>query len=147
MRYWSKLPNRTSITWCNMARVFFSTTVHMPTNYHCRPHWFVCIVLNSLTPGRCGYNIESVNSEHTLKIKFQEHLLNCSQVNVTEHLWWKSTLVQAMAWCHHATSHYLQVKVGPDLCQCMVSLDHNVLNCNGKSHWVYLSVGMARNSL
>ena len=34
-------------------------------------------------------------------------LWNCSQVNATEHRN-KSTLVQVMAWCHQATSHYLR---------------------------------------
>ena len=39
----------------------------------------------------------------------------------------KSTLVQAMAWCRQATSHYLS-HVDPDLCRHMASLGHNELN-------------------
>ena len=38
----------------------------------------------------------------------------------------KSTLVQVMAWCRQATSHYLSL-VDPDLCRHMVSLSHNEL--------------------
>ena len=35
------------------------------------------------------------------------HLLwNCPNMNVTGLIWW-STLVQVMAWCRQATSHYL----------------------------------------
>ena len=38
----------------------------------------------------------------------------------------KSTLVQVMAWCHQATSHYLS-QCDPDLCRHMASLGHNAL--------------------
>ena len=41
----------------------------------------------------------------------------------------KSTLVQVMAWCHQAASHYW-AKVDPDLCCHLVSLGHNELNCH-----------------
>ena len=39
----------------------------------------------------------------------------------------KSTLVQVMAWCHQATSHY-QCQFDPDICRHMASLGHNELN-------------------
>ena len=41
----------------------------------------------------------------------------------------KSTLVQVMAWCHQATSHYL-CNVDPNVCCHMASLGHNELNLN-----------------
>ena len=40
----------------------------------------------------------------------------------------KSALVQVMAWCHQATSHYLG-QCWPKLCHHMVSLGHNELIC------------------
>ena len=41
----------------------------------------------------------------------------------------RSTLVQVMAWCHQATSHYL-TNVDPDLCRHMASLGLNELICS-----------------
>ena len=38
----------------------------------------------------------------------------------------KSTLIQVMAWCRQATSHYLS-QCWPDLCHHMASLNHNEL--------------------
>ena len=49
----------------------------------------------------------------------------------------KSTLVQVMAWCRQATSHYLS-QCWPDPCHHMASLDHDELKVTswalGQSH-------------
>ena len=68
-----------------------------------RPQW-----VNSLDPGRCGCNLKfaifkliwrgdllSISCEITLRWMTQD---------LSDDL---STLVQVMAWCHQATSHYL----------------------------------------
>ena len=38
----------------------------------------------------------------------------------------KSALLQVMAWCHQAASHYLQVNVDPILCHHIASLGHSL---------------------
>ena len=91
-------PNRTDIT------------ADCPEFYgqvHNTQHTFI---LNSLAPGRCGsdFDFKSIISENMLGIKFMR--TSCEIA-----LWWmpqntfdgKSTLVQIMAWCRQATSHYL----------------------------------------
>ena len=60
-------------------------------------------------------------------------LWNCSQVIVTRPID-KSTLVQVMAWCHQAPSHY-RANVDPNPCRYMASLGHNVLISTGWSHY------------
>ena len=52
-------------------------------------------------------------------------LLNCTQTNVTGPYWCKSTLVQVMAWCHQATSHYLSHFFYLDLCHHVTSVGLN----------------------
>ena len=62
----------------------------------------------SLSPGRCGCHLKSVNFKHNLG-----NDISSIQVNIT--LEWmpedffdvKSALVQVMAWCHRVTGHYL----------------------------------------
>ena len=64
--------------------------------------------VNSLSPVKCGYDLECVNYEHNLGI----YILS-NQVNIT--LEWmpedvvdnKSTSVPVIAWCREATSHYM----------------------------------------
>ena len=47
-----------------------------------------CLGLNVLThPGRCGSNLQKHVTDYV-----HEHLLNFSQVNVTEHLWWQVSI-------------------------------------------------------
>ena len=64
--------------------------------------------LNSLTTGWCGKKFQTVFFYFMLWIKFlntsYEIALMCMLQNPTDH---KSTLVQVMAWCRQATSHYL----------------------------------------
>ena len=62
--------------------------------------------LNSLTPGKLEWNFRHFQidfSDWWLK-----HLLwNCSTIISLDFTDGQSTLVQVMAWCHQATSHYL----------------------------------------
>ena len=51
----------------------------------------------------------------------------------------QSTLVQVMAWCRQATSHYTWANVDPDLCRHMVSLGHNELNMIYKMVTIFFS--------
>ena len=67
-----------------------------------RDEWW----LNSLAPGRCGNDIKSVISELILQIEFMdtcETTFRWMPGNVFYDQW---TLVQVMAWCCQATSHY-----------------------------------------
>ena len=66
---------------------------------YCRKYW-----VNSLAPGACGSNVKSMifkfiiqNSGMRITFRWMPHNL------INE----KSTLVQVMAWCSEATSHYL----------------------------------------
>ena len=63
----------------------------------------------------------------------QHFLWNCSQENATEPFDYKSALVQVMAWCHQATSHYLS-QCWPRSCRHMTSLGHNELR-KGNGQW------------
>ena len=70
--------------------------------YRCASH------INSLVPGRCGCNLKLV----IFKLTSRVYILN---ISCEIALRWmpqdltgdKSTLVQVMAWCRQATSHYL----------------------------------------
>ena len=63
---------------------------------------------NSLDPGRCGSSFKSAISKCPLHINFMSNYcvidLRWIQQNTFDD---KSILVQVMAWCHQATSHYL----------------------------------------
>ena len=87
------------------------------------------IDVNSLAPGRCGSKFKSVIFETIQNSSLDtccEIALKWMLQNLTNE---KSTLVQVMAWCRQATSHYLS----QDLCYHMVSLSHNELN--GTTMW------------
>ena len=63
------------------------------------------MTVNSLTPDRFNWNIRWVIFKLFLVIWWLRYqLLDCPQKNLTND---KSTLVQVMAWCRQATSHYL----------------------------------------
>ena len=65
-------------------------------------------MINPLALGRCGYDIKWVILKVTLRVDILsiscEIVLKWMQRDLADD---KSTLVQAMAWCHQATSHYL----------------------------------------
>ena len=66
------------------------------------------MVINSLAPGKCGNNFTIVISnlfQELISWAFPVKLLSgeCHRTHFDD----KSTLVQVMAWCHQATSHYL----------------------------------------
>ena len=59
--------------------------------------------INSLSSRRCDSNFKCAMSEHRLWIKFMNTLRPMPQNTLDD----KSTLVQVMAWCLMAPSHYL----------------------------------------
>ena len=63
---------------------------------------------NSLTPGRCSYNLKSIIFKFKSRIDISstscEIALRFMPEDITD-IWW--TLVQVMAWCCQVTSHYL----------------------------------------
>ena len=90
-----------------------------------RPQWVN--IINLLAPGRWGNNLKSIIFNLalavTLKLKWMV------QIYVNE----KSTLVQVMAWCRQATSHYLSQCLPRSKKSCGVTkpIGHNEL-----THWV-----------
>ena len=64
--------------------------------------------VNTLAPGRCGCNLKLVIFKHTSRVDILsiscEIALRWMPQDFTDD---KSTLVQVMAWCRQATSHYL----------------------------------------
>ena len=64
--------------------------------------------LNSLAPGRLESNVREVIFKPMLVIDGWgipcKIALRCMSLDLTDN---KSTMNQVMAWCHHATSHYL----------------------------------------
>ena len=68
-------------------------------------HLMSKLLINSLVPGRCGSDFESVISEHMLCIKLRS---TCALRWILQSTFnAKSALVQVMVWCLLATSHYL----------------------------------------
>ena len=63
-----------------------------------RPQW-----VKSFAPMRCSCDLELVIFKTHIRIDF---LWKCPEMNATQHHW-GSALVQVMAWCHQAGSHYL----------------------------------------
>ena len=70
------------------------------------------MTLNSLTPGSCGCNFESVLSKQFTSTSYETAVRWMSQKTFND----KSALVQVMAWCRQAAN------VDPDLWHHMVSL-------------------------
>ena len=66
------------------------------------------IIVNSLTPKRCGSNSKSIIFKLIIQNRslgiWCEITLRWMPQNLTNQ---KSTSVQVMAWCHQATNHYL----------------------------------------
>ena len=68
-----------------------------------RPRW-----INWLAPGRCGSNFKSVIFKHILRITFIKASCEIAPRWIPQNTFDdKSTLVQVMAWCRQAPSHYL----------------------------------------
>ena len=87
-------------------------------------------MINSLAPGRFEFDIRKIIFKLTLVnggwgISY-EIALSWMPQDLTDD---KSTLVQVMAWCRQATSHYLN-SVDQDIQRHMASLGHNVLTCH-----------------
>ena len=62
--------------------------------------------LNLLAHVRCGSNY-GVISKHMLQIKFMSTSCGTALRIIAQSTFDKTTLVQVMAWCHQAPSHYL----------------------------------------
>ena len=93
---------------------------------HCQAHF--CFI-ESLAPGRCGSNFKSVISEHMCyTLQFKSYSAGtCSQVNPTGHQeWYKSILVQIMAWCRQAISHYLNQCLPGSMTPCGVTMPQSI---------------------
>ena len=69
---------------------------------------FLIIVRNSLAPGGCGSNFQSVVFKFILHIDIlsTSHKPACKSMP-QDCIKDNSTFIQVMAWCHHSTSHYL----------------------------------------
>ena len=84
---------------------------------------------NPLVPGGSGFNFKNTIFNLVLLIGISR-----SYHNVFRWMSWdltndKSTLVQVMAWCRQATSHYLiWTDLDPDLCCHMAFRGHNELD-------------------
>ena len=52
----------------------------------------VCVRINSVTPGICGSSFEYVIPESGSWIVREDFFSICSQINVTEHLWWQDNI-------------------------------------------------------
>ena len=74
---------------------------------HERPLYHLVSHINSLAPGKFEQNFRHVNFKHTLVIDgwgiFCKFALIWMSLDFTDA---QSTLVQVMAWCRQATSHY-----------------------------------------
>ena len=73
-------------------------------------YWFEWVILffNSLAPGKCEWNFRYVIFKHILVIGGWG--ISCEIAPIWMSLEFtddQSTLVQVLAWCRHATSHYL----------------------------------------
>ena len=82
-------------------------------------HW---IIVNSLVPGRFQRNFQMSNFPANFGHWWLRQLLWMSLYLIDD----KSKLVQVMAWCRQATSHYLS-QCWPRSLRHMVSLGHNEL--------------------
>ena len=66
------------------------------------------IQVNSMPPGRCGSNFKNAIFQQSLSIKLMTTLCEIALRWMAQNTFDdNSTLVQVMAWCCHAPSHYL----------------------------------------
>ena len=119
--YYNKLPYRNTSFRCFVFRIFNVYLI-----LHCAVRgimlYYGCLlyVINSLSPGRLTCHFKTANFNLILLIGIftssKDNALRWMPRDLTDD---KSTLVQIMAWCHQATSHYLSQ------CCHMVSPGHN----------------------
>ena len=80
-------------------------TVWTPIHY-LNHNW---LISNSLVLWGCGSDFKSINFKLTSWIWFSSNLYDIALERMSQdHTDGKSTLVQVMVWCYHATSHYLR---------------------------------------
>ena len=100
------------------------------------------LFINSLAPGRHRSHFKTAISNRVLSIGIftssKENALRWIPRDLTDD---KSTLVQVMAWCRQATSHYLGANVYLVPCRHMASTGHNDLT------YINLNVGCINNHM
>ena len=88
----------------NLYVLVYPYALHVDGWLHCWGIW----LFNSLAPGRCGCYLKSVIFKLVSQINILsiscEIVLKWMPPDLTDD---KSTLIQVMAWCRQATSHYL----------------------------------------
>ena len=92
-----------------------------------------CWTINSLAPGRPGCNFKTAIFNLVLLIGIltssKDNALRWMPRDLTDD---KSTLVQVMAWCRKATSHYLS-QCWPSSMSHMATPGHNEMKCEVSS--------------
>ena len=80
-----------------------------------------------LSPGRCHWDFKGESFKHNFGVDMLGIQINLTLEWMPEDLiHGQSTLIEVMAWCHSATSHYLNQCWPEFLCH-MASLGHNEL--------------------
>ena len=107
---------------------FPGTNFNWPSQIFGSQVWPLVLMFNSLAPEGFEYSLKLINFKliSTINILsiFCEIAIRWMPQHLTDH--W-STLVQLMAWCRQATSHYLS-QCWPRPCRHMASLGHIELN-------------------
>ena len=75
--------------------------------YLCHTHPLGNFILNLLAPGRFGCDLKNLIFNLVLLIGILRSLYDNALRSMLQNITGKSTLVQVMAWCRQATSHYL----------------------------------------
>ena len=87
--------------------------------------------IDSLSPRICGCHFKCVNFKHNLGVDILSVQVKSIMEWGTEDLAdGKSTLVQVMAWCHQATSHYL------NQCRATALMPYGIT----KTQWVHINL-------
>ena len=96
------------------------------------------IRINSMSPGRCITFFENIISNDHFLWTYLVHLLwNWTGIDANN---LQSTLVQVMAWCHQATSHYRSPCFDKYICYHTVSL-----GCNEFNIWLHKCCKISQN--
>ena len=114
------------------------------SSYEDTSRWWVgWIGVNTLVFWWCGSDFKNVISEQLLQIKFKKTSCDIALMWMPENsLDDKSTLVQVMAWCRQATSHYLSqcwprsmLSYAISSPQWITELNDNILDFSPRNLW------------
>ena len=143
--FWDGVPNIGYDWWASLVQwldcrlpghAIKPCLIHAPVSRACFTYWLIVpgssqLALTHWTPGKFEWNFRHVIFKQILVIDGWgiscEIALIWMSLGFTDD---QSTLVQVMAWCRQATSHYLN-HVDPDLCHHMASLGHSELTSLG----------------